>query len=469
MSMPSKLSLKLIVPVLVILASFFLYQVITATAPKANAWGGPPASAQASAKPSGSNQQSDSADSNAEVSKKTDTSTDTGTSKTSNQQEQYTQGKQTSNRSRTFGKTSAATVSALTLESGSYTPEITLYGKVKSYQQQWLAAPFSTDVKSLLVNAGDRVQAGQTLVVLNAEDLKSQVKQLQARVENSQAGIRLEKLRQEGDIKALEIDKELLRIAKLSLQRYENLSSQQLTSSNDYETALKNYQTQLLNVQNREFSIAKHEDSLTQMEAQTREAASQLEEAERQLSEAKVIAPFDGVIGQINVELGESVTANQELVLVFDETRMGLETKVPLRWASSLWKADGVTAQANGYELTMTDLDSVANNGVIAARFKFENQTYEALGKHLQIRVALPVLEDVYSVPASSLYENRVIYRIEDGLLKAVPVELQGQLTNNGDTWALVASNDLSSGQQVLVTRLPNAATGLQVRALGGL
>ena len=69
----------------------------------------------------------------------------------------------------------------------------------------------------------------------------------------------------------------------------------------------------------------------------------------------------------------------------------------------------------------------------------------------------------------TALYNGRQVYRIEDGRLKALDVEVLGEAGGRvGDQAArlLVKSPTLKNGDLLMVTHLPNAVNGLKVEAV---
>ena len=89
-------------------------------------------------------------------------------------------------------------------------------------------------------------------------------------------------------------------------------------------------------------------------------------------------------------------------------------------------------------------------------------------GELLPLNLALPPQSGVYAVPFQSIYGNSRLYRIVDERLDAVDVRAVGQArSSDGEVWVLVRSDRLQPGDQIAVTHLPNAVTGLKVKARG--
>jgi multidrug efflux pump subunit AcrA (membrane-fusion protein) len=109
---------------------------------------------------------------------------------------------------------------------------------------------------------------------------------------------------------------------------------------------------------------------------------------------------------------------------------------------------------------------SVANSGQgVDALFRIDSDTADILtiGDTLEMTLELPAIKDVYSVPVSSIYGTDRIYRVENDRLIAVKVEKMGRQYNDGRQFVLVRSDNLKPGDEVIITQLPLAVSGLKV------
>ena len=367
-----------------------------------------------------------------------------------------------------FGATTSATVASLTLTPGDWSPQLIVFGKTFSYQQRQMLANIAGEIEQINVNAGQRVAAGEQLLTLDDEDLQRLLAQAVNQLDSIVAQIRLFKLQAAADQENLKIEQALLAIQQAAVKRYENLTSQQLSSSNDYETALSGYQNQLKAVQAQQLAIAQQTDELARLVSQQKEAQLEVEALQAQVADAAVYAPFSGLVAALDVEVGDQVIANQQLLTLFDDQQLGLATRIPLAQALPILQTvEPVTASASiagqSAELRLTDIESIAAAGSLAARFQFQGPVVIALGEHEPLTVELPAHEGVFAAPATSLYENRLIYKIEQQRLVDVEVTVLGQTLVDGATWYIFESPQLQAGDSILVTRLPNASRGLPV------
>ena len=90
------------------------------------------------------------------------------------------------------------------------------------------------------------------------------------------------------------------------------------------------------------------------------------------------------------------------------------------------------------------------------------------LGALLPLSFDLPTENDVIAVPYQAIYGNSRLYLLQGDRLQGVDVESVGQYRNEkGAALLLVKSALISDGDQIVITHLPNAVSGLKVRSEG--
>jgi len=171
-----------------------------------------------------------------------------------------------------------------------------LAGELKPYEQTQLFAKVNSYVKQIKVDIGDRVVAGQTLVVLEAPEIAAQLAQAKAKVQAQEA----------------------LYIATKAT----------------YDRILKANETQ--------GAVAK--DAVDQIMARKLADASQLHAARANYQELKNIqdylvikAPFSGTITQRNIDLGAYVSPMQPAPLLVIENNEKLRLNVAIPEANTAY------------------------------------------------------------------------------------------------------------------------------------
>lgn len=360
----------------------------------------------------------------------------------------------------------APTVSTMMLTSASYAPQLQLYSQLKSAQEVILTSPFNAEVLSVNVFEGDRVEAGEVLMQLDASALQRQVTQLEAQRENLLATWQIDAQQHENDERALAVERNLVGIAERSVNRLQNLSAQNLSSSAELEDAERTLQNQILTLQNRELAVARFELVEKQYQAQLRELDSQLDDAREQLAEADVTAPFAGTVASINVQVGATPASGSQMMTLVDEAQQEL-----VAWAAvSALDAAGNLDQLAGlmsvaeqeFPVMLSHRDPAADAGSLQLYFVPQGETPElTLNRYYRLYVDMPQ-QTAFAVPESAVYSNRFVYAVSENQLNRIDVEVIGQRYQDGQLWRLV--NGPLQGEEVLVTRLQDVAQGRLVR-----
>ena len=305
-----------------------------------------------------------------------------------------------------------------------------LAGELKPDQQTELFAKVNSYVKSIRVDIGDKVSAGQVLVVLEAPEIQSQVASAKAKLEAQQAIY--------------------------------------LSTKATYDRTMKANETQ--------GAIAK--DALDQIKARMLSDEAQLNAAKSAYNEIRDVnnylvikAPFSGTITSRNVDLGAFVTPmNKEpLLVVENNSKLRLNLSVPEANTPYIKLGDTirfhVRSQPQEKYVALVSrksgsLDLKLRSEKIEADFINKNN---ALKPYMIAEAVIPLQnsEPTFFVPKSAVVESGMgvyVIRVENGKPKNVPVskgrvmpeqvEVFGDL-NEGDKILKMGSEEVQEGTEV--------------------
>lgn len=153
-------------------------------------------------------------------------------------------------------------------------------GTVNANRRAKLAPSSGGQVEFLHVKEGDRVKAGQLLVELWHADLDAQL--ALARAEASRADALAEQARTEAEL------------AEREAKRQQDLGKQDISAEGSVDRMVT------------AAAAARSKQAAAIAEAAARK--SQIEALEQQLTRMRVVAPFAGVVAEVNAEVGEFVT-----------------------------------------------------------------------------------------------------------------------------------------------------------------
>jgi hypothetical protein len=71
--------------------------------------------------------------------------------------------------------------------------------------------------------------------------------------------------------------------------------------------------------------------------------------------------------------------------------------------------------------------------------------------------------ENVIVLPYSAIYDNNRVYRVVENHLQMVKVQIAGNYLDENSEKLLIYSDEIQAGDNILITHLPNAMSGLKV------
>ncbi len=353
-------------------------------------------------------------------------------------------------------------------------PTLTLYGIVETPVLTRLAAPGAAVVDSVSVRDGQRVHQGESLVLLDQRDFEPEVLQARADVMDLKAQIMLAEIQYRSDQRALANERRLLKLSRNALARAQRLRKQKSISERDLDNAQTDVGKQELALTARQLAVDGYKAKIAQLNARHERNQARLRIAELALVRSRLSAPYDGVVTDVAVSLGDRVQTSQVLVSLYPlheievraqlaaryqfELRDALEAGVPLRAQA--------TAGGRTVALELVRFAGDADISGVDAFFRFTEPSSIAYpGNLLEMTLKRPPQADSISVPYQAVYGNHRIYVLEDGRMKGLEVEVVGRhATGTGESRLLIRSPAISPGMEIVATHLPNAVEGLKVK-----
>ncbi|MEQ8305018.1 MAG: efflux RND transporter periplasmic adaptor subunit [Hoeflea sp.] len=358
------------------------------------------------------------------------------------------------------------------------TPVIRLYGQVDAGRSVDLRAAASGEVLEIHPDlvAGRRVEAGTVLLRVDPFIYEGAVVEARANLASTRAAIAEIDARLASEREQLESAQMQLELAKADLERALSLADTGTLTD-------KQVDDRRLILSQREQAVSQRRNNILITEAQRAQQdanASRLEwklrEAERKLEDTAVIAPFDGVISEESIETGRSVSANEVVASIYDDTalearftltnaqygRMATDSdpllgrEVEVSWSVGgqeyVWPAAidrigaRVAAERGGVEVFAT---------ILAA----DNPVQLRPGAFVALTVPDRVWRDTFRLPETAVRSSDHVFVVVDGKLERRDVRLIAW-----DREDAIVEGDLANGDDVLATRLTEATEGVRVR-----
>lgn len=187
-------------------------------------------------------------------------------------------------------------------------------------------------------------------------------------------------------------------------------------------------------------------------------ARTRLVTARQQLSRTEVRAPFDGVVSERKVSVGDTVQVGREIVKVIDPRSMRFEGQISADRLSELKLGQPVAFRINGFGDSefrgkLSRIDAAANATTrqveVAASFDDPAQAPKVAGLYAEGRVDTGAQSSLVLAEASVQRQgdNAVVWKLQGGQLKKVTVQLGPRDERRGE---VVIAAGLAAGDEVL-------------------
>lgn len=364
-------------------------------------------------------------------------------------------------------------IEALTIKAQSWQPQQIIYGEVQAPATVRVVAPLAAEVSVLARQEGDEFAKGDVLLELNPAEVQLTLRSALAERDEAKALLTAEKQAQKIEQQRLEQETQILQLKKADLARNIELVQRNLASKSVVDQAKEALARQQLTWLNASLLVSQQQSKLLQLESRLAKAEASFERAQLNAQRAKVVAPYDGRIAKLSVAQGDQVSANTVLMQYYPYNTLVLRANLPLIQRPLIEQAlnsgESLTAvlshNQQSYDLPLLRLAGEANSSGLAAFFSIPLALRHLRpGELLKVELMLPKLEASIALPYSALYGSNRVYVVENRRLVGRQVTLVGEVMINGVLWALI-QGDLHNGEQVNLTHLPNAISGLLVKS----
>lgn len=248
-------------------------------------------------------------------------------------------------------------------------------------------------VSTIFVRPGDQVQAGQPLLQIDAAEQQAQVASRTAAAQTAAADVDsaladVESASQ--TLRSLEAQRATaqsnVQLNQREYDRFRDLLQQGATSQQVVDQRLNALQTAQAalrqaeaEIQAQRGAIARAEATVSKSERAVEQAQANIAEGQAQLRNYTITAPFAGIVGDIPVKAGDTVSNTTQLLSVTQNQQLDIQLQVPLERASALRVGLPVKLLGDqGQELQTGRLSFIAPNvdastQSVLAKARFEN------------------------------------------------------------------------------------------------
>ena len=327
---------------------------------------------------------------------------------------------------------------------------------------------------TLHVVAGDRVEAGQALAEIDSPELRSRLAQEEATLASLEAEANrstldaqivhtnARKLVEQAEVERMAAQRDVERfqrafeggaVAELELARAQDrLKSAQIALDSTKEDFGLQTRGTGLDTRNR------------QLLAERQQAV--VDELKRQVDALTLRSPFDGQVGQVQVDQRSNVAANAPVLTVVDLSEFEVEIRVPESFARDL--GIGMPAEVRSanqtYAAEVSAVSPEVVNGEVAARLRFSEEQPPGLrqNQRLSARILLDSREDVLMVERGSFLGQGHAY-----VVNGSRAERRAITTGAFSLRAVEITGGLGEGERIVVSGSEMFEGADQVRISG--
>lgn len=343
-----------------------------------------------------------------------------------------------------------------------FAPALFGIGVVEARRSYALGPTMAARIKTVSVDVGDTVKAGQVLAEMDPVDLDERTRALDASAARAESVI-AQADAQQADALARR------KIASSNAQRYRDLAQQNFISSSALEARLQEQAS--ADAQSAAATAAASAARQDLKRLRSERAALQ-----QQRQNLKLLAPVDGVVTGRDGEQGATMLAGQAVVRMVEPTSLWIKTRFDQARSAGLavgLRADVQLRSSPGevWQGKVARVEAISDN---ITEERLAHITLDALPTGLSIGEAAEVTLQLPSTPPSivipgaaiKVHEGRSgVWRMDGGNIRFVPVR-KGASSPQGLVQIL---DGLNAGEAVVVYSQKELAPGTRIRVVDAL
>ena len=370
---------------------------------------------------------------------------------------------------RVDGAFNAVPVTVEVVQAGNFEAGVSYTGSIMPYQEAVVYPRVAGQLTNYSVYPGDRVEAGQVLAELIADERSTELAEARAEVDAMNTSLQ---------VSQVEIDEQRQEIARLQAEldylnlqrdRFAKLTAEGATSQNEYDAVATE-------VAAKEAALGQAQAKLTRLNAQVTREQARVGQAEARVNTAAVMqgyttlqAPISGIVQSRMVDPGVVVQPGMGVLKVGDYSRVRLQANVAQQDAGYIRVGTPIRAQVPGATdepLTgsVTSIFPQTNNDTrtVVVEALIDNPQGRLLsGQYLEMTLLTKSQSNTLSVPQAAVVE----YNGEPSVWVMVGTTAERRTVEtgmvNGDRVAITSG--LNPGDQVITSGHSRLVPGVQV------
>lgn len=178
------------------------------------------------------------------------------------------------------------------------------------------------------LKAGGKVEADTVLLTIDDQDIRLAIARLQAEISRSNATIAELNASRENYEATSSLDQKTLALAEKEFARIQRLKGQNAVSASEAEAQQKTVLAQRQQVQATQNKLNLLPAQVQSAEANLQVATANLKERQRDLERCVIKSPIGGRVGDVSLDVGETLSAGQRLFSVQPNGKLEIEAQI---------------------------------------------------------------------------------------------------------------------------------------------
>ena len=331
-------------------------------------------------------------------------------------------------------------------------------GTIKPYEEIMVYPRVAGQLTNYSVYPGDRVTAGQSIAILDASELTTNVAEAIAEADTARTALEISKVEvdeQKSSISQIEADLDYLNLKK---DRFARLVRDGVISQDEFDIVDSEVRSMEAHFQQAQVKLARMEAMVTNNRAKINQAKAKVDTAKVMQSYTTISSPISGIVQERNVDPGVVVQPSMGIVKIGNYNRVRLQANVAQSDAVKINSGATVVATVPGSNIPpikgkITSIFPQANSQTrtVMVEAVIDNPDGQLLsGKFLEMKIVTARKPSVITIPQAAVVEFQdqpSVWVVEGDTVTAQPVNL-GMST--GDRVEVI--DGLESGQAVVTS-----------------
>jgi len=238
-----------------------------------------------------------------------------------------------------------------TVESQVLEASVVYTGTIKPYQDVTVYPRVAGQLTNYSVYAGDRVTKGETIALIDASELNTEVAEVKAEIKTLETDLAMSEIRVDEHRSSIEEIKADLDYLRLKRDRFAHLAKEGAIPQDDFDVVASEVKSKEATLQQAQVGLKRRETQIVNDRAQINQAKAKLSTARVIENYTHIKAPISGIVQERNLDPGVVVQPSMGIVKLGDYSRVRLQANIAQQDATKIRLGSPIIAKISGSEI----------------------------------------------------------------------------------------------------------------------